>query len=327
MSFLDLPNELLFQISTHINRQHDFHALSLVCRQLHYKFFNDCLYIFNIKRRESRGLFWAAEQGSSVAVRRFLSLMDPDAAIDAEGPEVALNSRVFASQWSWWYPWTQNLVRTPLHFAIQGGHPDKVQLWWLHGAYPLHRNARGRAPLYMAVVSGNNEIIERICSYIDDDSLPRYLVDSEDEYTPLHIASRYGLSKWTRFFLEKGVDVDAKDKYGWTALRHLLAVQFRGIPIYANYRQAQQPSALQIFETIRVLIEFSADPRFEHESWGVPNTSERRYSLAADAGARSWDPKVRKLFRADADVDAAGASPSTSNEVGDSMKFTPYELR
>ena len=312
MSLLTLPHELLLQI---LDRQYDLNALSQVCRHFHHHF-NDRLYLFNIKYRRSRGLFWAAEEGRVSAVRRFLSLLGPDAKVDAEYPH------------DYWMLFTHPRIhKTCLDLAIAGGHFETVQLLLEYGADPLRRNNKGQASLFLALVSRDDGIIKLISSYIND--LPNYWVDSERRNTPLHIASRHGLSDWVRYFLEQGADVDAKDESDWTALRHALETDFRTWPFVALEDpkiRSKKPSPFQVLETVRVLIEFSSDPNFllTHEYRGERD-ADTPLVTAAFLGARNMDPKVRALFRFDGDIHQR--PPSTEKEVADMVRFSPYELR
>jgi ankyrin repeat protein len=318
MSFLAFPIDLLLQISDHLDRQYDFNALTLVCRHFHYNF-NDQLYLFNIKYRQSRGLFWAAEEGRIFAVRRFLSLLGPDAEIDAK-----IDSEyTFNPCYLFTYP---RRYKTCLHLAISNSHFEIVQLLLDNGADPLRRNAKGQTPLYLGLVSGHDGIIKLISSYIED--LPNHLVDSEKRYTPLHIASRHGLSNWVRYFLEQGADVNAKDKRNWTALRHAIATDFMAWPLGSSVdiNRSMKPSSIQIFETVRVLVNFSANPNPE---FTVDGRGEReddpRTVTAAFVGARHMDPKVRALFGLEGGI--AGGASLTEKEVADMVRFSPYELR
>lgn len=308
MSLLDLPQELLLQI---IDRQYDFNALSQVSRQFHHHF-NDKLYLYNIQYRNSRGLFWAAEEGRVSIVRKFLSLLNPNANIDTEYP------------YDRWIMFTHpRQHKTCLDLAIAGGHLETVQLLLEHGADPLRINAKGQATLFLALASGHDAIIRLTSTHTNE--FPDSLIDLERRYTPLHIASRYGLSDWVRYFLDHGADVDAKDESGWTALRHALETDLRPWPLVAfedPRTRANKPSPIQILETVRVLIDFKADPRIPL-SLGRQgeNDAESSVVTAAYLGARNMDPKVRALFS------FQGDTPSTEKEIADTVRFSRFELR
>jgi len=322
MSFLALPNELLLQISVHLNRQYDFYSLSLVCRQFHYHFFNEYLYVFNIKYRQSKALFWAAENGILSVVGRMLKLTGSDCEIDAEFPYDHFDPFTFSRK-----------NKTCLLLAISHNHFDIVQLLLEHGADPLRRDLTGKAPLYAALASGHDGIIETISSHVRD--LQNYLVDSEEGYTALHCASRYGRSYWVRHFLEKGIDIDAKDKDRRTALRHAIGTDFLGFSDDTNI--SLKPNAVQISETVKVLVKFGANPIFEiYRWWGIPDSS--RVTTAANVGLRHMDPEIRALFKPNASIIRPALQTEISRKVllflhaipwcrNKSARFSRYELR
>ena len=304
MSLLDLPYELLLQI---FDRQYDFNTLSQVSRQFHHHF-NDKLYLYNIKYRNSRGLFWAAEEGRVSVTRKFLSLLEPNVNTDTEYP------------YDKWIIFTHpRQHKTCLDLAIAGGHLEIVQLLLEHGADPLRINDKGQAPLFLALVSGHDGIIKLISSYINEFS--NYVIDLEKRYTPLHIASRYGLSHYACYFLEHGADVNAKDANGWTALRHVLATDLWPWPlgVFENVTtRAKKSSPIQILETMRVLIEFKASPGIFLSSG---YQGESPLVTTAYLGARNMNPKVRALFS------IQGDTPSSEKEVADTASFSPDELK
>jgi len=286
MSFFALPNELLHQISVYLDRQ-DVYSLSLACRQFHYQFFNEYLYVFNfITCRHSKALFCAAENGLLSVVSRILELIASNFEIDAEFPYAPFDPFAFSRK-----------NKACLLLAISHKHFDVVQLLLEHGADPLRRDPSGKAPLDAALASGHDGIIEAISSHVQD--IQNYLVDSEERYTALHCASRYGRSYWVRHFLEKGIDIDAKDKDGRTALRHAIGTDFLGFCDDTN--TSLKPNPIQISETVKVLVKFGANPIFEiYRWWGIPDNS--RVMTAANVGLGHIDPKVRALFIPNASI-------------------------
>ena len=120
--------------------------------------------------------------------------------------------------------------------------------------------------------------------------------------------------------MEKEVDVDAKDKRGWTPLRHVIATDFMGWSLDTN--PSMKPSHIQICETMRVLVEFSANPYLNI----TPIWDYGYYPTAANLGVRHMDPKVRQTFSKFV-IDTAVPNSSAGKDPLDMMTFTSYGLR
>ena len=317
MAFINLSSDLLLLISDHFDRQYDLYALSLVCQSFHDLFINQ-LYLFNIRYRRSTALFWAAEDGRTLSLRRILTLRRDNSRIDDEFPVDFFYSKTYRG-------------KTPLYLALSRGHHDAVKLLLEYGADPLLRCPLGLTPLYAACLSGKDEVVEIISKHIQD--LPNYLVDLKKGFSPLHMACRYGISKSARQFLLHGVDVNAKDKRGRTALRIALTTIFRGFS-EATQRK-MKPSHTAIFESVRVLIEYGAHPYLSTESLVFLGKS-RVIPTAANIGALNMDRDVRALFKP-ALVSKKHSllvienlnKPSLMNSGNDRckcLKFSPYEI-
>lgn len=339
-SFFTLSNELLLQVCNHLTRQDDLWSLALLCAH-HHAFFNHQLYAFNLKRRLSKGLFWAAEHGRFSTVKIFLDILANGEGISSKIDEVYPYG--FYDPYAW-----PRQGKTCLSLAVQGGHNDVVRLLLEARALSTTRDKKGRTNLFWALASKNHEIISTIVATIPESQLCSEIVNSDQEFSPLHMAARHGLPKWTKRFLEMGIDVDGKDKHGWTALRHALATDYMGYS--DDTYHLMRPNAAAVVETIKVLIEFGADPilhtiqRWGWEKEDTPRGSMETYLVvAANLGVRHMDPAVRALFTTGAkphennvsvpprgeegrEQIAPSSSPKAA-EKSDIAKFTPYELR
>ncbi|MGB6407213.1 MAG: ankyrin repeat domain-containing protein [Planococcus donghaensis] len=106
--------------------------------------------------------------------------------------------------------------RTALHWAVQEGHLDVIQLLVSNGADINKKYDYGMTPLYQAAADGNTNIVE----YLLDNGADIY-AKSEAGVTPLIIASCYFDSnqlETVKLLVERGADIHAKDKEGKTAL-------------------------------------------------------------------------------------------------------------
>jgi hypothetical protein len=350
MSILDLSNDLLLEISQYLNRQDDVYALSLVCRYFHYGFFDEYLYLFNIKYREKSALFWAVENGRTSTVQRMFRLMGSGADIDPKRPDekyprhkktVTRENTISCLQLASFYGHAEIVqlmlqrgavpCNGSLYRSLMSGHNDIVRLLVEGGADPLATTAKtkGVSPLYPALISCNDEIVSIISSHISD--YHDYQVHDGEGYTPLHIACRHGRSKWVRHFLKMGADVDAKDNRGWTALRFALGTDY--LFFSAGTGQMKRPNYIQVFETVRILIEFGANPDLEMVL-GWDRDGRYILSTAANLGMRSLDPKLRALFRPSTQVPCGisipalnALPPASTKKDSVTVKFTSYELR
>ncbi|KAH8672775.1 ankyrin repeat-containing domain protein [Tricladium varicosporioides] len=337
-SFFTLSNELLLQVCIHLTRQDDLWSLALLCAY-HHAFFNNQLYTFNLRRRQSKGLFWAAERGRFSTVKIFLDILANSEEISSKIDEVYPYD--FYDPYTW-----PRQGKTSLSLAVQGGHGDVVKLLLEAGALSTARDKKGRTYLFWALASKNDEAISMIVATIPESQLRGEIVDLEHEFSPLHMATRHGLPKWTRRFLELGVEVDGKDKHGWTALRHVLATDYIGYS--DDTYPLTRPSAAAIVETVKILIGFGADPILHTiQRWGwecedvIRGTTKTYSVVAANLGVRHMDPAVRALFTASVETHENYASVQPRSEEGreqithsanlgvdksDTPILTPYEL-
>lgn len=112
-------------------------------------------------------------------------------------------------------PWT------PLHLAIRRGRYDIFQALKARGANIHQRDAFGYAPLHLAIVSpegygrGAVQIIKDLLDEgADINSRVFYRQD-----TALHMAARNRRVDFILCLLERGVDIEATNEFGETALQ------------------------------------------------------------------------------------------------------------
>jgi len=217
----------------------------------------------------------------------------------------------------------------PLHVALYGGHTDAALLLLGHCADVDVRGIDDRTPLHMAVDRGLLEVtrvlVERGASINARDSSDRtplhptfyessgtfdetyfdvveYLlehgadVDAEantEHSTPLHLASFYGGLKVTRLLLNRGVNINVRDKKCRTPLHEVLTGLRNGI-------------ADCFVDTVRFLLDHDADVEAEDGNHSTPLHVISKYGNAK---------AVRLLLEHGADVDAVDNNHSTPLHV------------
>src|SRR4051794_39105327 len=72
MPLLGLANELLKEISEHLEFERDINAFARTCGHLYY-LLNTYLYRHNIQHSESSALLWAAKRGQEATIRKLLA--------------------------------------------------------------------------------------------------------------------------------------------------------------------------------------------------------------------------------------------------------------
>jgi ankyrin repeat protein len=272
ITLLDLPNELILQIVDHLGEQRYINPLTRLNQRFH-DILNDHLYHFNILTRGSDGLLWAAKYDRLSTARRLLHL----------GANV--NARINYT--------TGRIGLTPLHHASEHGHLKMARMLLDVGANPEARAPAGWTPLYNALVFRHEEVAKAISDRIGD--LKGCLVYSVKKFTPLHLASAFALFETVRLCLRAGVEVDAKDWKGKTALWHILNGG-EGVHDGENpYGAKEELDSNQVLRTVRLLLDYGADQDI------VVNEGEGMVGMAGEKTVRMFgaghdDPKVRELF-------------------------------
>jgi len=127
-----------------------------------------------------------------------------------------------------------------------------VSLWIHNPIFPQNERAKRPlpppgSPLHYAASWGLHSIVTFLVIGHLQDVHSRSLIDNA---TPLHLASRYGHIKVTRFLLERGADLTAQNKG-------------RETPLHVASREGQ-------VEVARMLLEHGADLTAQNEDWEVP---------------------------------------------------------
>jgi ankyrin repeat protein len=106
--------------------------------------------------------------------------------------------------------------RTPLIYAVAGGHKDLVEFLLSKGAAldPKYVNGSGGTLLHMAATSGLKDLCGRL---IESD----FDVDAKDRYglTPMHMAALSNHKEVADLLISKGACLNAQSESGWTPLR------------------------------------------------------------------------------------------------------------
>jgi ankyrin repeat protein len=226
MAFLSLPNEIILEIVEHLDNPRQI--VSVICvNQRLYDLLRDCPVRYNICFQGSSSLIWAARNGRLEMVRDLLRL------------RLDVNTKAGSK-----------LDETALHIAAKNGFFTMAKLLLEAGANLEVIGLQGQKPLFTALVSGHEEIAGMIFSKMCSLDVP--IANPNVDEMPLHVACRYKRPKATRYFLEAGANVNAKDSKGLTPLQHLLESRSIGRSECVLYDN--------IFETVSVLLEFGANP-------------------------------------------------------------------
>jgi ankyrin repeat protein len=172
--------------------------------------------------------------------------------------------------------------RTPLHIAAENGYINVVRLLVEKGADINARDNEGFTPLHLAL----DALVEEDYSEMSG-SLPVYPF-----LFPLRDKTEKNIAEVIRFLIERGADVNAQDKNGWTPL-HLLAFHpgdLEDIPV----------------DIVRLLLEHGADINTRDSSGQTP------LHVAAELCNRGM---VKLLLE-------SGADPNVKDKEG----FSPAEL-
>ena len=303
---LGLANEILIHIVKYLEDQHDVNSICRTNRQL-YSLFNDYLYQFNIHFRGGDAILWAAKHDSEPTARKLLYLGVPINIAFRTSPLHSVQRLTALED-----PLDLRGI-TPLHIASWKGHRKLVNLLLDVGADPDAQMPNGWTPLYLALISGKEKIARTLSWHVLN--LTNHLVDFNRQLSPLHVASRLGLSNMVRFFLGTGADVNARDSQRNTPLHHALAssclqLGYRSETI-APLTGDWIPSLDHIFETVTEILNAGAIASLE----GHASTA------ATKLGILHQDQRIQRLFSLNANDSIPKISKSVAFHVGRSWMF------
>jgi hypothetical protein len=237
MAFLGLPNEIITDIVEYLE-QGDIYSIVRVNKRLHF-LFAEYLLRYNIRHRRGRALIWAAMKGHVSIARKLVHLgADVNRQFNFRAPEL---TRL-----------------TLLHIAARRANLAMVKLLFEIGANPNERDSLSRAPLYWSLMTRHEEIALEISWRMGN--LFEFIVDLDQNLTPLHVASCSGLTSLISYYVAVGIDIGAKDKNGNTPLDHAKTSLQRG-----DWRPTTDVGHDNVVETARVLVALGEDPATAHE--------------------------------------------------------------
>ncbi|KEF50780.1 uncharacterized protein A1O9_13168, partial [Exophiala aquamarina CBS 119918] len=247
MEFLDLPNEIIGEIIEYL-KQKDLSSLIRVNQRLHF-LFSEYLLQYNVRHQQGRALTWAVTKGFASLTRKLVELgADVNRQIDVRG-------RKFARP-------------TLLHIAAAKRNLPMIKLLFEIGADLNQRDDKGRAPHYWALLSRNEKIIQEFSWRTKN--LAKFVVDGSQSRTSLHFAACFGLTGTIRYFVEAGMDVNARDKEGKTPLDLAKRALREG-----HWHRPSDINDDNAVETMRLLVVLGEDPAAAN--WFVAdNTGGRR---------------------------------------------------
>ena len=237
---LDLPNELLCHISTHLQAERDIFSLAQVNSRLYHLTIAQ-LYRFNAVHSASSALVWSATYGRIEAVKRALKERlpakssyeseDDESDDDDDQPVCSLKSafvcaaannhenivRLLVENGASPNAGDKDKRRTAIQIAAEKGHTRIVQLLLELGgdpgmAYPIQPYA-----IQYAAMQGHNEIVRL---FIDAGESPDSCSGRPGggSFTPLQAAAKTNNTELAKLLLSKGVKINSRAAYTDTPL-------------------------------------------------------------------------------------------------------------
>ena len=104
---------------------------------------------------------------------------------------------------------------TPLLLALKSGQEKVVNMLMAGGADANHQDRNGWTPLHVASQQGYNYIVQLL---LNSGRVPNVNFQDINHNTALHIASCHGKAAVVRTLLDRGANVEARDRQGGTPL-------------------------------------------------------------------------------------------------------------
>ncbi len=248
MDLSSLVHELLFEIVGHLDKQRDISSLARTSKYFH-ALFNDHLYRHNIKYDRYSALFWALSNGRESTVQK---VFDLDPFIDVN---TTRTGRGPAGDFEGWFL---------MHSAVSSGQIKFVQQLLVMGANPDADTGYCHKPLCYAMFYKREDIARLLINHSND--LSRWIMHTRRvTFSPLHLASYQGLTGIVRLLLNKGQDVNIRDRNGSTPLRPCpmrassqYQSKWNGTAAPRSFARAIL-SPDDILETMEILLELGAD--------------------------------------------------------------------
>lgn len=185
MLLLDLPNEILYSITDHLQLHGDINSLVLTCHQL-YSLLNRHLYQYHVRYHGGKALLWSAENGRHTTMKKLLE--------EGANPNVTDDNRGF----------------TPLLYAVSKGHETVVKLLLEWKANTELRDfTLGQTPLLTAIQKGHPAIVKLL---LDNNANTEHV--NNYGVTPLLFAASGCDLAVVQLLIENKADIGAKDIFG-----------------------------------------------------------------------------------------------------------------
>lgn len=179
---------------------------------------------------------------------------------------------------------------TLLHSAARRGDLDMAELLLEVGADPCKRDSLNRTALFWAFIGRYEKIIKKISSKLVDPAT--FIVDMDQNYNLLHLACSNGLVNLIWHYIEIGVDVNAKDREGMTALDHAKS------SLGGQWSSISDTGQDGVAESIRILVALGEEPASAHRHFQgqVSTTTDTVDESHCRPCHRAWIPWSDTLY-------------------------------
>ncbi len=218
---------------------------------------------------------------------------------------------------------------TPLHHAARGGHYGLMALLLAHDASPNSQTPLGLTACHLAASWGDAKSVALLLESTYDLGLT-----TRDRSTPLHKAAEWRNLKVCRLLLQEGLNVQAKNAYGQTALdliKDRASPEVMGIfePYIYAARGTEKPPPTVLTQLPAALPEVSStqDPAIGQETTDFGRVDQQReHQLELEESILSrieyWPDKISKISVGE---EVTSAKQNSGHEDYGAF-FTPPEL-